>query len=234
MRDDFCVRYARPTSGRQLPVEPVLASWDKAGTSSQARSAEFLAAMTGWIGPLPPIPLVLDLSVGLPAKTQLDGGGHDLDNYLYPIAYHLGGQRFVGAFARKTHSPSSTMAVEQARPLPDQGWRPKLVVHTSTSTEKLAWKQEIGRACAEQVKGRLVGGPVSLEVQYRLNSQRNWVNLWKPTIDALGLVLGVPDARRPYNVEDDRITDICFTRCIDDSLGWDVLIEADWAALNSE
>jgi len=57
-------------------------------------------------------------------------------------------------------------------------------------------------------------------VHYRLSGRRNCENLWKPTIGALGLVRGVHDARRPYDVADDRITDICFTRSIDDALGW--------------
>ena len=201
---------------------------------SQTRSAEFLAAVTRWLGPLPDPPLVLDLSVGLPTKTPLDSGGHDLDNYLYPVAHHLGGNNFVAAYARKTHSPASTLAVEQARALTSTGWHPKLQVQTTTSTDKIAWKEEIRRACAEQAKGRLVGGPVTLEVHYRLSSRRNWVNLWKPTIDALGPILGAPDAHRPYNVEDDRITALCLTRSTDDSLGWKVLIEASWAALNPE
>ena len=103
-RDDSSVRYARPTNGRRLPIEPVLASWDRAGTPSQTRSAEFLAALTKWLGPLPATPLALDLVVGLSAETPLASGGHDLDNYLYPVAQHLGHERFVAVFARKTHS----------------------------------------------------------------------------------------------------------------------------------
>jgi hypothetical protein len=190
--------------------------------------------MATWLGPLPDGPLALDLVVRLPAGTPLASGGHDLDNYLFPIAHHLNGKRFDAAFASKTHTGSSTMAVEPARTLPDDTWRPKLQVQTVTSTDKIGWKQEIERACIEQVDKRLAEGPVRLEMHYRLHSRRNWVNLWKPTIDALGPVLGAPDPRHPYNVNDDRITHICLTRSIDDTLGWNVQLEADWTVLAPE
>lgn len=187
----------------------MLASWDRAGTSSQTRSAEFLSAVAAWLDPLPAPPLTLDLVVGLPAAIPLASGGHDLDNYLFPIAHHLGNGRFVAAFASKSHAPSSTLALEPARPITDEPWRPKLRVRTSTSTDKIGSKQEIGGASVEHVNSLPSEGPVRLEVHYRLSSRRNWVNLWKPTIDALGPVLGVADPRRPFNVDDDRITDLC-------------------------
>jgi len=41
-------------------------------------------------------------------------------------------------------------------------------------------------------------GPLALQVHYRLGGRRNWATLWKPTIDALGHVIGVPEPRRPF------------------------------------
>ena len=57
-------------------------------------------------------------------------------------------------------------------------------------------------------------GPVSLVVAYELTQGRNWTALWKPTIDALGPLLGSdPRVKKPFGeARDGRITEIALTR----------------------
>jgi hypothetical protein len=61
---------------------------------------------------------------------------------------------------------------------------------------------------------------------FRLSAQRNWVNLWKPAIDALGGILGEGD--RPWHPRDDRIFQLRLERLHHESLGWQVEIDLGW------
>ena len=51
-------------------------------------------------------------------------------------------------------------------------------------------------AYKQQVSDRLIGaaelsaGPIALELAFVVGARRNWLNLWKPTIDALDRLLG--------------------------------------------
>ena len=54
------------------------------------------------------------------------------------------------------------------------------------------------------------------------------VELWKPTGDAMGPVLGEPEAKRPYNLADDRITVLYLHLNPDTSMGNDVDVGMWW------
>ena len=64
---------------------------------------------------------------------------------------------------------------------------------------------------------------------FRVGPGRAWHNLWKPAIDALGVVLGVPGPRR-WHPRDGRITELGLTVEVIEALGWDVLIDYWWQA----
>jgi len=64
-------------------------------------------------------------------------------------------------------------------------------------------------------------GPVKLEVAYRVGA-RNWINLWKPTIDALDPLLGRTVSTRRWHPQDGRITDLAFHLTVDPALRYDV------------
>jgi hypothetical protein len=51
-------------------------------------------------------------------------------------------------------------------------------------------------------------GPLCLDMEVRLPTGRNWINLWKPSGDALGPILGVADPRRRFSPNDDRIVEL--------------------------
>ncbi|MFI5906937.1 hypothetical protein [Dactylosporangium sp. NPDC051541] len=106
---------------------------------------------------------------------------------------------------------------------------PALIVRTSAASESTAWKQQVHDACAAVVHEPLAAGPVALRVHCTVARRRNWAALWKPAIDALGPVLGVRDARRPFQPDDDRIVDLEPHRTVDDSVGDAVVIEHWWS-----
>jgi len=103
-----------------------------------------------------------------------------------------------------------------------------LVVRTSVSAQTAPWKQAIHPACADTVTRPLPPGPVSLRIQLGVSSRRNWTALWKPAIDALGPVLGMPNPAVPFRPDDDRIVDLELHRRLDDSLGHDVMVQVWW------
>ena len=56
---------------------------------------------------------------------------------------------------------------------------------------------------------------------------RNWLNLWKPTIDALDPLLGRAREVRDWHPRDDRITALGLHLTMDETLGNDVLLQID-------
>ena len=67
-------------------------------------------------------------------------------------------------------------------------------------------------------------GPVQLQLAFVVGPQRNWLTLWKPTIDALDPLLGRTREDRDWHPQDGRITDLGLHVTVDASLGHDVLL----------
>lgn len=219
----------------KLLEPPVLESWDAAGHPSQRRLGAYLDSVAALVGPTvaeDTTHLALALDVGLADHVPLTRGGHDLDNYLFPLARRFGAGRFDAVFARKRHAASSTIAIGPALPQgPDRAAvQPLLSVHTSVSATSAAWKEAIHQACRMAHPEPAPDGPLRVQLCFRVSARRNWSTLWKPAIDALGPLLGMPDPNRPFRPSDDRIVDLALHRTVDDSLGHDVVIAA-WCAL---
>jgi Holliday junction resolvase RusA-like endonuclease len=224
------VRYYRPATGNVLPLAPVLESWDRAGNSSQTRLNAFLTSVEGQLRDLDPsAPLALSLTVGLPSTSSLTTGGRDLDNYLLPVVRRLGHERFFAVFGQKVHGDSSTLAVERIRELADDSWVPQMKVRTTSSAQSPAWKHEVAAACGAAAPQNHLAGALALEIHYRLSAGRNWAQLWKPTIDALGAVLGVPNPMRPFAPNDDRLVSLALSRSVDETLGWGIEVLVRWS-----
>jgi hypothetical protein len=217
-------------TSRPLVIQPRLESWDRKGSRSQVALSEFLDHVEGVVQPdmkLHPPPWAIHLSVGLPAGQPLDSGGHDLDNYLFPIARRLGHARIASARADKVHGRSSvTLSSAQLTDrVCDAGWhRASASSRASASTH--AWKAEIARAISQQTSPAPVG-PVAMHLQFRVSPQRNWTTLWKPALDAMGPILGFP-AGRPFSPYDDRVVQLGLHRVLDSTQGWRVDIEVWW------
>ena len=110
--------YRRPVGVMRQSVKPQLASWDRVGHPSQVKLARFLAHVDAIAGPVLATVsgrVAAELIVGFSDGVSLIDGGHDLDNYLFPVAQRLGPERVAAIFGRKIHGPSS-LAVGPAQP----------------------------------------------------------------------------------------------------------------------
>jgi hypothetical protein len=136
----------------QLSQPPILESWDATGHPSQQRLRAYLDSVATLIGPAladGATGLALALDVGLDERIALTRGGHDLDNYLFPLARRFGASRFDAVFARKRHAVVSTIAISPATPQgPGRSAVPPLLsVRTSVSAASAAWKEAIHQVC---------------------------------------------------------------------------------------
>lgn len=216
--------YQEVEAALQLRLPPQLASWDAAGSASQARLAAYLAHAEKLLRPKidsTPDPLALHLNVGLPNNIALLRD-RDLDNYLLPLVQWLArstGRTFASATALKRHAEHSFVGVGPAQPAAgDQ--RAQHVVRTTASAESSRYKEQIRAALAHAAP--IEGGPVHLDVVFGVGPTRSWLNLWKPTLDALGALLGQSESSRAWHPDDGRITRLGLHRRPDRDLGHDV------------
>lgn len=207
-----------------LRLAPQLASWDAAGSASQTRLATYLAHAEELLRPTidnTPDPLGLHLAVGLTSDIALLRD-RDLDNYLLPLVQQLGrstGRTFASGTAVKRHAKHSLVGVGLAQSAAgDQ--RPQHWVRTTASAESSRYKEQIRAALADTEL--IEAGPVQLDIVFGVGLTRSWLNLWKPTVDALGTLLGQPGSSRAWHPDDGRITRLGLHRHADHTLGYDV------------
>src|SRR6201996_4051056 len=224
------VVYRRPVGAMRQSVKPQLASWERAGHPSQVKLGRFLANVDAIAGPVLATVsgrVAAELIVGFSDGASIISGGHDLDNYLFPVAQRLGPGRVAAIFGRKIHGPSS-LAVGPARPDTAEA-TPQFSPRMAGSYLRREWKQEIHDRLAGQA-APIDPGPVELTIALTTGPGRNWAGLWKPLIDAFGPVLG-EDPTRPFHPHDDRIVGLGLHHTIDTGIAHDVIIDAWWTRL---
>ena len=214
--------YARPAGeGLTLRKSPRLASWNKATDPDQVRlrdsledAAELLAPAMVRTGPWT---LVLD--VGLPPGRDLVDMA-DLDNYIYPLATRLRTEELVSVWCTKRHADTSWVLVASA----EETAAPSEIytVRTTASTQTTRYKEQIRAAVVSAAE--IAPGPVQLQIGFVVGPQRNWISLWKPTIDALDPLLGRTSEDRDWHPKDGRITDLALHVHVDPALGHDVVV----------
>lgn len=227
---DMAMVYRRPVGVMRQSVKPQLASWERAGHPSQVKLARFMAHVDAIAGPVLATvsgQIAAELIVGFSDGVSLTDGGHDLDNYLFPVAQRLGPERVAAIFGRKVHGPSS-LAVGPARP-GTAGAAPQFSTRMAGSYERREWKQQLHDRLAVRA-ATMDPGPVGLTVALTTGPGRNWASLWKPLIDAFGPVLG-EDPARPFHPHDDRIVSLDLHHTIDSGIAHDVIIDAWWTCL---
>jgi hypothetical protein len=96
-------------------------------------------------------------------------------------------------------------------------------VRTTASAGGAQYKQQIRDALADAAQ--LPPGPVALDVVFGVGPGRSWLNLWKPTIDALSPLLGADGTGRPWNPQDGRVVRLGLHRWAHDALRHDVDVE---------
>jgi hypothetical protein len=211
-------------------VKPQLASRDRAGHPSQVKLARFLAHVDAIARPVLATVdgrIAAELIVGFGDDVSLIDGGHDLDNYLLPVAQRLGPERVAAIFGRKIHGPSS-LAVGPARPDTAEV-TPQFSTRMAGSYGRKEWKQKLHDRLTAQA-AIIDPGPVGLKIALTTGPGRNWASLCKPLIDAFGPVLG-EDPARPFHPHGDRIVSLGLHHTIDTRIAPDVIIHAWWTSL---
>lgn len=209
---------------------PLLESWDSKIHPSQVALQSYLDELELLVNSqnLPGRGLGLVLRVGsLPGGTR---SGHDMDNYLFPIARRLGHARLDAAWGFKNESLSSIVVqpVHEASDWPDHGNFAE--ARPEGSAQSKEWKQSLQSQLAGQVEEPSLDSKAEVTIAFRIGPLRNWTTLWKPAIDAMTPILGTDDIR-PFHPRDDRIQSLSLHRTIDASLGHDVHIGFWWRAL---
>jgi hypothetical protein len=208
------VFFARPEGPAvELRVAPRLASWNAARDPDQLKLAAALNDADELLGPsLSHLtgPLALCLDVGLPDHISLLVE-HDLDNYALPLAARLMKGRnltLVSVLSTKAIRDTSLVRCERATPacLPPESWGQSTIVGTTASSSSTAYKEQISEQLNDAQE--LPPGPVALQLAFVVGPRRNWLNLWKPTIDALDRLLGRTYPNREWNPLDGRIAEL--------------------------
>jgi hypothetical protein len=213
--------YLRP-EGEDLTLRkaPRLASWNKATDPDQVRLREYLEDTAELLAPAMVLgPWALRLDIGLPAGRDLIDMA-DLDNYAFPLATRLRNKDLVAVWCSKQHADTSRIlvapAAETAAP------SATYTVRTTASAATTAYKEQVRSAVVDAAA--IPTGAVHLQLAFVVGPQRNWLTLWKPTIDALDPLLGRTRADRDWHPQDGRITDLGLHVTVDPSLGHDILV----------
>lgn len=223
---------------RQLDgIVPVLASWNKSTDKDQQKLRQYLDKLMVDLGPLPAdeANLFLHMDIAVEPKHYLHD--QDLDNYLYPVAKKLGAEHFVLVTGRKHIGGQSRLIVGQAEPgeavAENQGW-----VHVtfdsprmSTDAKDSAWKVGVREQLLALRPAQLEAGPVEVHLAWRYAAQQRWAELWKPTIDAMGPVVGEPHPPPPFSPDDGRIVSLGMHFTRDDTRWWGLPIGMYWRPL---
>jgi len=203
-----------------LRKTPKLASWNRATDPDQMRLREYLDDTQELLeGVTVEGPWALRLDVGLPPGRDLIDMA-DLDNFAFPLAAHLRSNDLVSAWCTKRHAETSTVRIATARAT--QAPAAVLTVRTTASTQTKAFKEQVRASVAHAAE--IPGRAIALQIAFVVGPRRNWLNLWKPTIDSLDPLLGRTREGRDWHPKDGRITELGLHLTHDPTLGNDVVI----------
>ncbi len=215
--------YARPEGkNHQLRVAPRLWSMDKADHPDQIRLRAFLDDTQALLAASQvDNPWVLRLDVGLPRGLELLDK-RDLDNYAYPLACRLTKNYpgLVSVWCTKQHDERSFVRIEAAREMPPPST--DVVIAKTPSAKNPEYKERIHAAVAKAAE--LPAGPVSLELAFVVGPIRNWLELWKPTIDSLSPLLGRSPSNLPWDPCDGRIVELGMHLTVDPTVRYEVMV----------
>lgn len=201
-------------------LEPRLASWDHREHPNQLRMNAYLEPVFEKLAPRLAGcgEWAINLIVDVGQEKHLHRG-HDVENYITPLVKKLGPQHFVYAAVSKRVGGGSRISIGRAMRCsaepPWRGWSGRVLSGLNSREGKLSIR---GSLC-NIVDAPLPSGPVTVHLAWRLSAARNWAELWKPTGDTMGPVLGEPKfPEKEFNPQDDRITELTLHRIVDDSL----------------
>lgn len=170
----------------------------------------------------PDLHYAIRLDVGLPESSALVAV-RDLDNWLYPLARRLDSGHIASAWATKRFAGRSRIWLEPVCRIPTppgRGYR--LSLNSSYLTP--AFRETIASQLVKQGAAVVAPGePLAVQISFVVGPRRNWLNLWRPTIDALGALLG--EGPKPWAPQDGRITSLGLHREVTMALWNEVLIQ---------
>jgi hypothetical protein len=213
--------FERPeTAATVLRESPRLASWDRWDDPDQIRLRKYLDDTLELVDSARVAGLwALRLDVGLPMGRDLSDMA-DLDNYVFPLAGRLRDENLVSVWCTKLHADTSTVRVAPAHQVAPPA--SVFMTRTTASSATKEYKHQVRNAVVEEVE--IPGGPVWLQVAFAVSPRRNWLNLWKPTIDALDPLLGRTLRERDWHPRDGRITELGLHVTTEPELGNDVIV----------
>lgn len=215
-------------------INPQLASWDKRNHPSQIRLRRFLDTIIEQLHPLPVAdsPLFLSMDVDVHNQENLLKY-HDLENYLTPLFGSLvfPAARFVFVTSRKYVGGGSKLQIGIARRVTNnptsEGWN-HFGFTAQASIQSKEWKSNLRDALAATNPVAATAPAVEVQLAWKCSARHNWVNLWKPTGDCMGPILGQENPLRSFAPNDDRITSLKLHRALDMTLGNAVEISMWW------
>jgi hypothetical protein len=214
--------YARPEGDKlKLRVAPQPDPWLKTDHPATGRLLAYLEDTQDLVaGSRVDGRWALRLDVGLPTAKDVVRAA-DADNYALPLAARLKNSDLVSVWCTKQHCDHSFVRMEAAREMPAPS-TDMLRVTTTASWEAHAAQEQICAALAGAKE--LSAGPVRLELAFVVGPSRNWLNLWKPTIDALEPLLGRTRPDRDWNRLDGRITELGMHLTVDPAFRYEAVI----------
>jgi hypothetical protein len=196
--------------------------------------ASYLSDLIPSLGPLPTTdyPLFLHLQIGVSNADKLLTGC-DLENYLFPLfgTKWLPHRRFALVSAHKRVGALNRLTIGIALPdmPPSNGWC-FAMIDAGPGYDKSSWKERVrDELAANSVP--LAAGAAEVQIGFRCSPGRNWTNLWKPSGDSMGPILGVVRSDG-FNPCDDRIVDIKLHRFSDRAMRHSVQLHYWWRLAN--
>jgi hypothetical protein len=116
------------------------------------------------------------------------------------------GRQFTSVWASKRYAASSSVGVGLALSVADPGGECAFEVRTAVSAERHAYEEAIRDQLTAAAPLR--DGGVVLQLAFVVGPGRAWANLWKPTVDALGAILGRDDSALEWGIRDGRIAQL--------------------------
>ena len=197
-------------------IMPRLAVFEKKTHPAMIKMQEYLDAIASRFGPLlaDRTDLFVHMEIDVEKEERLLHH-YDLENYLSPVALHLGAGHLKFASAIKRVGGGSCLVLGEAIPwlngteLATQGWE-AFAYHAGPGLASPSGKAAL-RAALQQAGAQLLpDGPVEVHLAWRClpYPKRNWGNLWKSTGDTMGPALGEPYPHLPFYPNDDRIVSL--------------------------
>jgi hypothetical protein len=212
-----------------MPFRPLLESWERQDHRSQVDLRTYRARIRHLTERhLGELEAPLGFGFHVAGRSDL-ASGCDLDNFLTPVVRGLGGgDHFSIVWATRGSADDHsrlTLAASSQIDLDVRG-ASEANISLDVSSQRPEWKAAIARAVGKHPTSEN-SAPIELALTFRVSPKRNWVSLWKPTIDALGGVLG--EGARAWHPRDDRIRLLFLRRELVSDRGWEVDLRVLWA-----